>query len=91
MQRVYRHTGDVVCRQIGAESILVPIRNNVGNLDSVFTLTPVAARIWTLIDGTRDLDAIVDAVIEEFEVDRATAAADVEELLTSLQEASLIA
>ncbi|HVR40735.1 MAG TPA: PqqD family protein [Thermoanaerobaculia bacterium] len=88
--RRYRRSADVVCRQVGSESILVPIRNNVGNLDSIFTLSPVAARIWNLIDGTRDADAIADDVTREFEVDRDTAAADVAELLSSLEEVSLI-
>src|SRR5690349_10359779 len=49
--QVFRRSGDVVCRQVGAESILVPIRHNVGNLDFVYTLSPVAARIWALLDG----------------------------------------
>lgn len=87
---IYQRSQDVVCRQVGSESILVPIRNHVGSLESIFVLTPVAARIWSLIDGKTPVDAIVDAVCAEYDVDRDTARADVDELLRSLEEIALV-
>ncbi len=36
---------NMVFRQIGDEVILVPIRRNVADLESIYTLNPVAARI----------------------------------------------
>jgi hypothetical protein len=87
---IYRRSADVVCRQVGQESILVPIRQNVGNLDYVYTLSPVAARIWSLVDGTRSIAQIADELSHEFDVDAATAAADVSALLADLAGASLV-
>ena len=87
---VFQRTRDVVCRAVGAESILVPIRNNVGNLDFVYTLSPVAARIWALLDGIKTTGEIVDAICTEYEIDRATAQADMAALLTDLAEVSLV-
>jgi len=87
---VYRHSNDVVCRQVGIESILVPIRHNVGNLDYVYTLNPVAARVWTLLDGTRTIDAVVSELCDEFDVDRDTAWSDVTTLVTDLASVSLV-
>lgn len=89
MQSVFARSDDVVCRQVGAETILVPIRSNVGSLESVFVLSPVAARIWSLMDGATPVDGIVDRVCDEFEVERDTADHDVRELLDSLCEATL--
>ena len=88
--RVYRQSPDVVCRQVGLESILVPIRQNVGNLDFVYTLSPVAARIWSLLDGNRTVDAVVAQLCSEFEVERETAVADVAGLVEDLAGASLV-
>lgn len=88
--RVLRRSPDVVCRQVGPESILVPVRGNVGNLDFVYTLSPVAARVWNLLDGSRSLDEVVDAICAEYDVDRETARRDLEELLVSLEEAKLL-
>jgi hypothetical protein len=88
-QMTYRRSKEVVCREVGGESILVPIRNRVGDLESIFVLSPIAAKIWSLID-TMPVDGIIDAICEEFEVDRETASADVTELLESLEVASLV-
>lgn len=88
---VYRRSADVVCRQVGGESILVPIRQNVGHLDFVYTLSPVAGRIWALLDGTRSVDQILDIMCEEYEVGRDTATADLNELLGDLTGAGLVA
>ena len=87
---VYRHADDVICRQVGEESILVPIRNNVGSLDYIYTLSPVAARIWTLLDGTRSLDQVVAAICDEYDVTPEQAAADVDELVSDLSNVSLL-
>ena len=89
-QMVYRRSNEVVCREVGGESILVPIRNRVGDLESIFVLSPVAARIWALLDRPIPFDEIVDTLCTEFEVDRETASADVNELLASLELASLV-
>lgn len=87
---VFRRTKDVVCRGVGAESILVPIRNNVGNLDFVYTLSPVAARIWSLLDGIKTADEIVDVIRAEYDVDYETAKADVAALIKDLAGVSLV-
>lgn len=88
--RVYRHADDVICRQVGTESILVPIRNNVGSLDYIYTLSPVAARIWSLIDGTRSISQIITELCDEYDVAPDQAAADVAELVSDLENVSLV-
>jgi hypothetical protein len=90
-KRVFMHRGEFALRQVGDESILVPIRNRVGDLDSVYVLTPVAARIWSLLDGVRDVDAVVEAICDEYDAELGTVRADLEELIGSLQAADLIA
>jgi hypothetical protein len=87
---VFRRSEEVVCRAVGLESILVPIRNNVGNLDFVYTLSPVAARIWSLLDGVRTADEVVDAIVAEYDADRDTVMADLAELVSDLAGVSLL-
>jgi len=87
---VFRRSKDVVCRNVGAEAILVPIRNNVGNLDFVYTLSAVAARIWSLLDGTHTADEIVELICAEYDVDAETARADMAALVSDLAEVSLL-
>jgi hypothetical protein len=88
-KRVFKHRGEFALRKVGNESILVPIRNRVGDLDSVYVFTPVAARIWSLLDG-RDIDAVVDTICQEYDVESEVARRDLSELLGSLEAADLI-
>lgn len=88
---VYRRSEQLVCREVGGESILVPIRHNVGDLDFVYTLSPVAARVWTLLDGVHTLDDVVRILTAEFDVAPETAYADAAELLADLESAALVA
>jgi hypothetical protein len=83
--KVYRKSDSIVFRKIGDEFILVPIRQNVGDLDSIYTLNETAARIWELIDGEKSLDEIKRMMIEEFDVTPAEAERDVVEYLQQLE------
>jgi len=87
--RPSRH-GEYVTREVAGETIVVPIRAGVGDLDSIYTLNEVGATIWKLIDGTRTADDIALAVVEVFEVEPEQARRDVEEFLAQLTEAGMI-
>jgi hypothetical protein len=68
LERVFKKRDAVVFRKIGDECILVPIRQGVGDLESIYTLNETAARIWELLDGTAKGIEIRDKMIEEFDV-----------------------
>jgi Coenzyme PQQ synthesis protein D (PqqD) len=87
---VFAHSGEFVLRNVGSEAVLVPIRNRVGDLDSVYVMSPVAVRIWSLIDGVNDVEAIAARIEDEYDVEPATAAQDVNDLLSALEGAELI-
>jgi hypothetical protein len=87
---IYRHAPDVVLRRIADEAILVPVRSNVGDLDSIFTLNETAITIWELLDGNSTLDNIIERLCRDYEVDVTTAAADTREIVTRLTEAGLL-
>jgi len=86
----YRHDPNIVDRNIAGEVILVPIRNNVGDLESIYTLNETAARIWELLDGERTLSEVCDAIVAEFEVATAGAEADLLELVEQLQSVQAV-
>jgi coenzyme PQQ synthesis protein D (PqqD) len=87
---VYRPAPDLVVRKVGEESVIVPVRSRVADLDAVVTLNRVASRVWELLDGQRSVDAIAEAICDEFEVPPETARADVDELIGNLAEGQLI-
>ena len=90
-RRVYAHRGEFALRQVGSETILVPIRNHVGDLDSVYVFNAVGARIWPLLDGSHDVESIVGLICDEYDAEPAVVRADLDELIGSLEAAGLIA
>ncbi|MGC9521785.1 MAG: PqqD family protein [Anaerolineae bacterium] len=80
----YRHDPAIVSREVAGEVILVPIRDNVGDLESIYTLNETAARVWALLDGERTLAEVRDAMVAEFEVEAAEAEADLLALVERL-------
>ena len=70
--------------------MIVPIRNSVGDLNSIYTLNEVGARVWQLIDGRMSANEIVQTISTEYDVTADDAARDVVELLDSMREAGLV-
>ena len=90
MDTVFIPNGDYVFRKIGNETILVPVRAGVSELDSLFTLNEVGAVVWSGVEARSSVQEIVTAVLAEFEIDRSAAEGDVLEFLNALFERNLI-
>lgn len=90
LDKVYNKSDSIVSRKIADEFILVPIRQNVGDLESIYTLNETAARIWELIDGKIKVGEIKEKIVEEFEVAPEEAEKDIMEHLMQLKEIKAI-
>jgi len=66
--QIYRRNDNFVFRRIEGETILVPIRGNVGDLDCIYSLNSVGALVWEHLDGSQDLDAIKTRIMAEYDV-----------------------
>jgi len=86
LKKVYKKSDSLVSRKIADEFILVPIRQNVGDLESIYTLNEVGARFWELIDGKKKVEEIKDKIVEEFEVMPEEVEKDLIELLQKLEK-----
>jgi hypothetical protein len=90
LNKVYIKSDSIVSRKIADEFILVPIRQSVGDLESIYTLNEVATHIWELIDGKRKGGEIKDKIVEEFEVTPEEAEKDLIEYLQQLEKIKAI-
>jgi hypothetical protein len=88
--RVPRRADGFVARDIGGELVIVPVRSQVANLDSAFTLNEVGATIWRMLDGRTSLAKVAAAVAGEYEVSEAAAADDVAEFVELLLSKKLL-
>jgi hypothetical protein len=85
-ETIYVRNDRVVSRKIVDELILVPIRQSVAEMEMLYTLNEVGARVYELIDGARPVQSIVDTIVREFDVTEETAEADVKEFISQLLE-----
>lgn len=86
----YAKNSSIISRVISGEVILVPIRKNVGDLKSVYTLNKSGARIWELIDGKRKISDIKHLIVQEYDVEPEKAEKDVLKLFEQLKEIDAI-
>jgi hypothetical protein len=90
LKNCYIKENDFVAREITGETIIVPIKNKVGDLGSIYTLNEIGSTIWQLIDGQKNIRQIIEAVYNNYEVTRERAEEDTLEFLKCLEETGLI-
>jgi hypothetical protein len=81
---------DIVTREVAGETIIVPIKGRVGDLDSIYTLNEVGTFIWQHLGSEPTVSQLVDAVVGEYHVGAEEAEKDVECFLGSLEDTGLI-
>jgi hypothetical protein len=81
---------NLVVRMIGSETILVPVTSGVGDLDSIYTLSDVASRVWSLLRAPVSLDQIVRAICAEYDAAPAVVTEDVGAFLETLMSRNLV-
>ncbi len=90
LSKVYGRDPNYVSRRIEDETILVPIRNTVGDLDSIYSLNSVGAFIWERLDGAADLQFIRDVITREYEIDAVAAETDLVTFIDQLDSIAAI-
>ncbi len=80
-----RHAEKVAWQDVGGEVLIIhPGRSTMIPLDRV------GSRIWMLLDGARDAEAVAAGVCERFEVETARALKDVLAFLRDLEREGLV-
>ena len=90
LKSVISHSPSVVTRKTGSEYVLVPIANNIADMNSVFTLNETGAFIWEQIDGKRNVEEIITELTKEYDIDITTAAADVKAFIEKMSKYLII-
>ena len=83
---VYQKNQNFVFRQIDDETLLVPIKDNVGDLGAIYNLNAVAAFVWAHLNGKNTLQDIQRLITDEFEISDQTAEQDLTEFIAQLKE-----
>ena len=90
LSSVFTHSRNIVTRKTGNEYVLVPVANNIADMNSVYTLNETAAFIWEHLDGKKSLREIVDYLIEEYDIDFDSASTDMSEFIDNMTKYLII-
>ncbi len=86
----FKKQEDIVSRNIAGETIIVPIRGKLADMQRIFVVSSVAEYIWQNLDGKKSLDEICDDIVVHFNVKKEQAVADLQEFIIELLEAGLV-
>lgn len=75
---------DYILRTIAGEAILIPTGSAATAFNGMVNLSEVAVFVWQTMDSCADMEELVAKVVAEYDVDEATARADVQRFVDSL-------
>jgi hypothetical protein len=77
----YERNPDFIYRKVVDEFILVPIHQDVADMDSIYTLNGVGAFVWEHLDQPRTQADLQAAMLEEYAADPEVIIKDLEHFL----------
>jgi len=84
MELKYIRNPNFIFRKIVDETILVPIRQNVAELNCIYSLNEVGSFLWQKLADPQDLSTLQSAVLTEFDADPNQIAEDISQFLSEL-------
>ena len=88
--QTYKRNDNFVFRQIDNKTILVPIKDNVGDMNCIYNLNAMGAFIWQNIKCKNSVSDIKKMIVSEFEISESQAEADLNEFVNDLKEIEAI-
>jgi hypothetical protein len=82
---IFRRRPEVRFRVVGEEAVIV--RQDTAE---VIALNDVGASLFAHLDSRRSAGALLDALLEEYDIDRETLRRDVESFLAELRQAGVV-
>ena len=77
-------------RKVADCFVVVPIGSAVAEFNGMINLNEAGAFLWQQLEKDTTEEAVVNAMLEQYDVDKATAEADVKRFVSQLREASLL-
>jgi hypothetical protein len=88
-ERVIR-SQSVVARVIAGETLVVPVRSNVGDLASIYSFNGTGTLIWQLLEAPQSIAELAEAVAKEYQVEASLAQRDVEQFVGEMKTVGLV-
>lgn len=80
-----------VLRQVAGNSIVIAVGDEALNFNGIITINGAGTFLWEKLINGADKDTLLRAMLSEYDIDEATASADIDEFLLKLKNADLLA
>lgn len=79
-----------ILKKIAGSYMVVPVRTRAVDFSGIIKLSESGAFLWGILEKGADREELIAKVLEEYDVDEARAAADIDKFITKLKEADLL-
>lgn len=86
LKTILARSGSAATTKTGEEYVIVPLANDIADMNSMLTLNETGTFIWEQIDGKNSIGDIIDALTMEYEVDYETASSDLFRFIDSMEQ-----
>jgi len=86
----FARSRSVVARVIAGETLIVPVRANVGDLASIYSFNGTGTLIWQMLESPQTVTELAAAVSKEYQVEASQAERDVTHFVDEMKSVGLV-
>ena len=77
---------EFILREVAGETLVVPVGSIALKFNGIISLDPVGTLIWKALEQEKNREEILAEILENFEVEKQVAEADMDEFLKQLED-----
>ncbi len=81
---------EFILREIAGDYVIIPTGTTTLEFNGLITVNELGAFIWERLQEETTEEKLIEAIVEEYEVDEETAEADLKEFLDILKECRIL-
>ena len=79
-----------IVRSVAGSNIVVPTGSARVDFNGIMTLNESGMFLWSILEKGAEKDDLLKAMLSEYDIDEATASADIDRFLSKLEEAGIV-
>ena len=81
---------EFMLREIVGETVLIPTGETAAQFNGLISVNELGRFIWDNYENAKDEDDLLQKILDEYEVEKEVAKADLDEFLQTLKDAEII-
>jgi hypothetical protein len=77
-------------RDIAGQKVVLPVGEAAEKFNGMIRLNDTGIYLWTLLEQDTDEDALLSAMLRDYEIDEETARADIHRFVETLRKAGIL-